>query len=469
MRISTRPLVFCATVFAAASVVGAPIARAQCTITGPSQVCPGDSIELCGPVLDNVTYLWQGPDDLVYQTDCILVFDPGLYTLTIRNNVTRAWSEPCSLVVQSGRAAAPEIAGPPATCGVASVQWCGPAGNLEYDWSGPNGFSQSTACVSVSEPGDYSLRVRSLPGGCWGDSTVRSLGATTCLPAASNCPRPAWWWMHQCRERDHGRLDRSQLAAVAGCVDERSVALSWNDDAAGFVRTLKHERRTLRMRARRQFATVWANVCAGELGLVPRGGSAVALDPATSMDASLGGGTIASWLAFADGELVRLEGMSERSRSVKDAYRRLIRTGWHLNHGQGIGVTCQSDLREDMRVALEEESMESESELESLASEMVDEGDGPLALGAPEPNPFNSQTSFAFAVSTTAPAPVSIAIYDVSGRLVRELVDGAHAPGQYVVRWDGSAADGTRVKSGLYFIRGRIGEQQVQSRVTLIR
>lgn len=470
MRMSTGLLVVCATMLATAPIVGAPTSRAQCTITGPTQVCPGETIELCGPALD-VTYLWQVPDGTLYMTDCIFALEPGLYTLKMRDNVTRIWSEPCSLTVQSGRVDTPAITGSASTCSGTPVSWCGPAGNLEYAWSGPNGFTGGTMCVTVADAGDYFLRVRPLPAGCWGDSTARSLTVTSCGPGTANCPRPAWWWAQQCSERGRGheRLDRSQIATVAGCVDDRSAALTWDDDAAGFARTLRHERHTLRMRARRQFAAAWANVCAGQLGVTPRTGPPVALDPATPMDASLGGGTIASWLAFADGELARLENVRGRDRSARESYRSLIRTGWHINHGLNIGTTCQSALHDDARMAVEDGMAVAEGDLESLAAEIVDEGDGPLALGAIEPNPFSTQAAVAFSVSTAASDQVSIGVYDVSGRLIRELARGPYAPGQYVVHWDGSAWDGAQARTGLYFIRGRIGDQQVQSRVSLIR
>ncbi|MFI5371851.1 MAG: FlgD immunoglobulin-like domain containing protein [Candidatus Eisenbacteria bacterium] len=477
MRIPTRLLLVCATMLATATTVGVPISRAQCTITGPDQVCPGDSIELCGPALDNATYLWQDPDGIMYMTDCILAFGPGLYTLRVLDPTTRVWSEPCSLTVRSGRADAPTITGPTSTCTGTAVNWCGPSGSFEYAWSGPSGFTASTACVTVGNAGDYLLRVRS-PGGCWGDSTARSLTVTSCGGGTVNCPRPAWWWAVQCSEWNRrGHLDQTQIAAVAGCVDDRSTVLSWTDDAAGFTRTMERERFTLRMRARRQFAAVWANVCAGQLGVTPRSGQSVSLDPATPVDASLGGGTVASWLALADAELSRLDGMPERSRLVREAYRGLIRTGWNINHGHGIGTTCQSDLQDDlvmagqegMTVAGQQAMMATPDGVEPLAGELVDDSDGPLTLGDLQPNPFSTQTSLAFSVSTTATGPVSIAVFDVTGRLVRQLVNGMQAPGQYVVQWDGSAADGTPAKSGLYFIRGRVGNQQVESRVTFIR
>lgn len=472
MRIPYRLLVVCAAVLATSGIVKPTISGAQCTITGPTQVCPGDSIQLCGPVLDNAAYVWRDPDGILYMTDCILVYGPGLYTLQTQDLNTWTWSEPCSLTVTSGRAAAPAITGPVSTCSGTPVNWCGPAGSFDYAWSGPNGFTANTACVAVAAAGDYLLRVRSLPAGCWGDSTVRSLAISICgASTTTNCPRPAWWWAQQGSDHDgrQGRLDRSQLSAVAGCVDDHSTALAWSDGAVGFARTMRSERHTLRLRARRQFAAVWANVCAGQLGVTPRSGAAVALDPSTSLDAGIGGGTIASWLAFADAELARLEGSPERKQSVKDSYRGLIRTGWHINQGLGIGTTCKPDLHEDARLAVQQGMAVNESNVEPLAAQLADDAGGSLEFGALQPNPFSTQTSLAYSVSTTASALVSIAVYDVSGRMIRELVRGPHDPGQYVARWDGIASDGTPAKSGLYFIRGRIGDQLVHSQVTVIR
>ena len=475
MRISTRLLIVCATVLALAPIVGAPNARAQCSISGPSQVCPGDSITLCGPSSGGVMCFWQDPDGIIYMTDCIVAFAPGLYTLSVFDPSTTMWSEPCSLTVQSGRLDSPAIVGPASTCSGTPVSWCGPTGSFEYAWSGPNGFAAASECVSVADAGNYFLRVRPLPSGCWGDSTAMALTVTDCAPpprvGTFNCPRPVWWWAQQCPDHDRSwqRLDRSQIAAVAACVDDRSTALAWEDDAMGFGSTMTREHRTLRMRARRQFATVWANVCAGELGVTPHSGAPVSLDPSTAMDASIGGGTVAAWLAFADDELTRLEGMSTRDRAVKESYRRLIRTGWSINHGRGIGTTCQSDLADDARLAVEDGMAVATSDLEALAAELVDEGDGPLAFGSIQPNPFKSQTTLAFSVTSTASAAVTIAVYDVSGRLVRELARGPYAPGQYVVHWDGGDANGAPVTSGIYFIRGSAGGQQVQSRVTFIR
>jgi len=67
------------------------------------------------------------------------------------------------------------------------------------------------------------------------------------------------------------------------------------------------------------------------------------------------------------------------------------------------------------------------------------------------PNPFTPATSLTF--STTRPGRVTARIYDLSGRLVRTLVDGMLEGGQHTLRWNAAAEGGQRVASGIYFVR----------------
>jgi flagellar hook assembly protein FlgD len=61
-------------------------------------------------------------------------------------------------------------------------------------------------------------------------------------------------------------------------------------------------------------------------------------------------------------------------------------------------------------------------------------------------------TTISFAVPENA-GPVTLAVYDISGRLVRTLESGSLAAGQYSRVWDGRDASGRSVSSGTYFYR----------------
>ena len=103
----------------------------------------------------------------------------------------------------------------------------------------------------------------------------------------------------------------------------------------------------------------------------------------------------------------------------------------------------------------------------------VEEGDEdvlrPLSqyLAQNYPNPFRSTTMIAY--SLVGNAPVSIAIYDVRGALVRELVSGTLSAGRHRLVWDGRDGRGQRVGSGVYFCRLEAGEFIETRRMVILR
>lgn len=74
-----------------------------------------------------------------------------------------------------------------------------------------------------------------------------------------------------------------------------------------------------------------------------------------------------------------------------------------------------------------------------------------VALAAPSPNPFSELSRLSFTLPERK--AVRLAIYDVSGRLVRTLVDDELAAGAHHMTWDGRSGEGSRCGSGIYFAR----------------
>lgn len=75
-----------------------------------------------------------------------------------------------------------------------------------------------------------------------------------------------------------------------------------------------------------------------------------------------------------------------------------------------------------------------------------------LRLYAGQPNPFPASTTLRF--DLFAASRVKLAVYDVSGRTVRNLYSRAAAmPGAYAVTWDGRDDAGRDVPGGMYFYR----------------
>ena len=67
------------------------------------------------------------------------------------------------------------------------------------------------------------------------------------------------------------------------------------------------------------------------------------------------------------------------------------------------------------------------------------------------PNPFAAGTQITFEM--TQPATVSVRIYTVSGRMIRELENGDTAAGFTAISWDGRDADGDRPANGVYLYK----------------
>jgi hypothetical protein len=80
-------------------------------------------------------------------------------------------------------------------------------------------------------------------------------------------------------------------------------------------------------------------------------------------------------------------------------------------------------------------------------------------LGAGVPNPFAGSTSIRFQVPEAAGGSrVRLDVFDLSGRRVRTVAEGAYLPGAYTVTWDGSDASGRRAGAGVYFFRLSLDE-----------
>lgn len=83
------------------------------------------------------------------------------------------------------------------------------------------------------------------------------------------------------------------------------------------------------------------------------------------------------------------------------------------------------------------------------------------------PNPFNPTTVIAYDVPSAS--HVSLRIYDVSGQLVRTLVDEHRPAGHHTVRWDGTTTRGTQAATGVYFYRMTAGSFTSTRKMVLLK
>ena len=138
----------------------------------------------------------------------------------------------------------------------------------------------------------------------------------------------------------------------------------------------------------------------------------------------------------------------------------------------GLDIICRANLDGSFMEVLVTTGLNYPADLELALSEtQVDIENVPVwefSLQANTPNPFNPRTTINF--NLAQPQVVDILMYNVSGRLVSELISGkSYDTGRHQVTWDGRGLDGRDLPSGSYVVRLET-ESGVQARkVSLIR
>ena len=73
------------------------------------------------------------------------------------------------------------------------------------------------------------------------------------------------------------------------------------------------------------------------------------------------------------------------------------------------------------------------------------------SLNQSYPNPFRYRINICFQLPVQS--KVSLTIYDISGRAVRNLINGVKGPGLQTIVWDGKDYRGKTLAQGIYFYR----------------
>ena len=83
------------------------------------------------------------------------------------------------------------------------------------------------------------------------------------------------------------------------------------------------------------------------------------------------------------------------------------------------------------------------------------------------PNPFNPETRISYQLPRAG--QVSLVIFNVTGQVVRRLVDGDQTPGSHVLTWNGVDELGRPVASGIYFYQLIAGEFREVRKMLLLK
>jgi len=89
------------------------------------------------------------------------------------------------------------------------------------------------------------------------------------------------------------------------------------------------------------------------------------------------------------------------------------------------------------------------------------------SLSQNRPNPFNPSTSISFSLAREG--GVSLAVFDLRGRLVKVLARGILPAGGHAVAWDGTDARGRRAASGVYVYRLSAGGTVLTRKMVLVK
>jgi hypothetical protein len=260
----------------------------------------------------------------------------------------------------------------------------------------------------------------------------------------------------------------SGTVAVAAATGYQSAAQIIPDEAGGAVIAWNDSRGTSNdIYAQRLSVT----------GMAQWGGGVIVCDALLSQDipALAPDGTGGAVIAWRD---------ARNSDSDDDIYAQRVDglggTRWVTN---GAGVCVQRNAQDQVQVVSDGEGgaifvwrdYRTGASSDIYATALTEYGTGVDDRATPGasylsqnfPNPFNPATVIAFGLGK--PAVASLRIYDAAGRLVRVLVEGNRAAGQYTELWDGRDASGSAVASGVYFCRLDAGTFTQTKKAVLLR
>jgi len=89
------------------------------------------------------------------------------------------------------------------------------------------------------------------------------------------------------------------------------------------------------------------------------------------------------------------------------------------------------------------------------------------ALLGNHPNPFGTSTSILYSLKESG--PVRVAIYNLKGELVRNLVNESQNPGQYSAVWNGLDGQNRPVANGVYYCVLRAGGFREVNKLLLLK
>jgi hypothetical protein len=169
-------------------------------------------------------------------------------------------------------------------------------------------------------------------------------------------------------------------------------------------------------------------------------------------------------LSWAIGEAVDLEGFNiYRSETEDGTYIKLQNSLLEAEEGFGF---ADEDVRPGTQYWYRLGAVDRDGEFFSPIVSVVTPA-WQTGMEQNYPNPFNPSTTIDYYLAQ--PERVLLRVYDVRGKLVRELVNERRNFGKHKVTWDGINDHGESVSSGIYFYRLIAGNKSFTRKMALIK
>ena len=107
------------------------------------------------------------------------------------------------------------------------------------------------------------------------------------------------------------------------------------------------------------------------------------------------------------------------------------------------------------------------AEATAVEPQSVDQVPLQYSLSQNYPNPFNAETRVRYSIGTEG--YVSLRVYNVTGQLVKTLVDDQRMVGEYTAAWNGTDEQGQALASGVYFCRMESGDWTKTIKMSFLR
>jgi len=103
--------------------------------------------------------------------------------------------------------------------------------------------------------------------------------------------------------------------------------------------------------------------------------------------------------------------------------------------------------------------------IENTITAVKDNPENYLSLLENYPNPFRTETRIKYDIPVSS--HVSLTIVDLSGKLIKTLVDQNESPGIKNILWDGKDESGKKVETGIYIYRLSVGNRSLSRKMIL--